>query len=83
MKKFLLLLTIIFSVSATASAAENPSCVLMKFTDDTRFDLVESAASLSDLVMEKLIASKKFRLMETNPIEEDIEIKLYNEKLRD
>jgi hypothetical protein len=33
--------------------------------------------------MEKLIASKKFRLMETNPIEEDIEIKLYDEKLRD
>lgn len=83
MKKIFLLLTIIFSLSSTASAAENPSCVLMKFTDDTRFDLVESAASLSDLVMEKLIASKKFRLMETDPIEEDIEIKLYNEKLRD
>ena len=83
MKKFLLLLLIIFSANATASAAENPSCVLMKFTDDTRFDLVESAASLSDLVMEKLIASKKFRLMETNPIEENMEIKLYNEKLRD
>ena len=83
MKKFLLLLLIIFSANATARAAENPSCVLMKFTDDTRFDLVESAASLSDLVMEKLIASKKFRLMETNPIEENMEIKLYNEKLRD
>ena len=83
MKKIFLTLMLIFFTTATARAAENPSCVLMKFTDDTRFDLVESADSLSDLVMEKLIASKKFRLMETNPIEEDIEIKLYNEKLRD
>lgn len=83
MKKIFLTLLLIFLTTATASAAESPSCILMKFTDDTRFDLVESADSLSDLVMEKLIASKKFRLMETNPIEEDIEIKLYNEKLRD
>jgi curli biogenesis system outer membrane secretion channel CsgG len=55
----------------------------MKFTDDTRFDLVESAESLSDLVMEKLISSGKFKLMETNPIEENIEIQLYDEKMRD
>ncbi len=83
MKKIFLLLAIFLMSTASVNAAENPSCVLMKFTDDTRFDLVESADSLSDLVMEKLIASKKFRLMETDPIEEDIEIKLYNEKLRD
>ena len=55
----------------------------MKFTDDTRFDLVESAASLSDLVMEKLMSSGKFRLMETRPIDENIEIQLYDEKMRD
>lgn len=83
MKKIFLLLTIFLMTTASVNAAESPSCVLMKFTDDTRFDLVESAESLSDLVMEKLIASKKFRLMETDPIEEDIEIKLYDEKLRD
>ena len=82
MKKFLLLLLILIS-SSTLNVAANPSCILMKFTDDTRFDLVESAESLSDLVMEKLIASGKFKLMETNPIDEDMEIQLYNEKLRD
>ena len=82
MKKFILTLIFLLTTS-TVSAAENPSCVLMKFTDDTRFDLVDSATSLSDLVMEKLIASKKFRLMEQTPIQEDIEIKLYDEKLRD
>ena len=83
MRKIFLAMLIIFLTSSSVNAAESPSCVLMKFTDDTRFDLVESADSLSDLVMEKLIASKKFRLMETNPIKEDIEVKLYNEKLRD
>ncbi|MBQ7704963.1 MAG: hypothetical protein IJT73_06025 [Selenomonadaceae bacterium] len=83
MKKFFLLLLIIFFTSSTVNAAANPSCILMKFTDDTRFDLVESAESLSDLVMEKLLASGKFRLMETRPIDENIEIQLYNEKLRD
>ena len=80
MKKFILMLMFLMT---TSTAAANPSCILMKFTDDTRFDLVESAESLSDLVMEKLIASGKFKLMETNPIEENMEIQLYNEKLRD
>ena len=80
MKKFLLLLIFLLT---TSTANANPSCVLMKFTDDTRFDLIESAASLSDLVMEKLIASGKFKLMETDPIDENMEIQLYDEKLRD
>ena len=80
MKKFILMLMFLMM---TSTAAANPSCILMKFTDDTRFDLVESAESLSDLVMEKLIASGKFKLMETNPIDENMEIQLYNEKLRD
>lgn len=35
-----------------AFASDNPTCVLMKFTDDTRYDAIESAANLSDLVME-------------------------------
>jgi len=80
MKKFILMLIFLMT---TSTAAANPSCILMKFTDDTRFDLVESAASLSDLVMEKLISSGKFKLMETDPINGNIEIQLYNEKLRD
>lgn len=80
MKKFILMLIFLMT---TSTAAANPSCILMKFTDDTRFDLVESAASLSDLVMEKLISSGKFKLMETDPIDGNIEIQLYNEKLRD
>ena len=84
MKKIFALIAILMAVfTNSAAAAGNPGCVLMKFTDDTRFDLVESAESLSDLVMEKLVASKKFRLMETRPLDENIEIQLYDEKMRD
>lgn len=81
MKKFLLML--ILMLNASAICAASPTCILMKFTDDTRFDKIESAASLSDLVMEKMIASGKFNLSETRPLDENIEIKLYDENLRD
>ena len=59
----------------TAQAA--PSCVFMKFTDDTRFTKAESAASLSDMVMEKLVASGKFNFKETKVIDQDMEQLLY------
>ncbi len=83
MKKIfaIILATAIINFSSICSAA--PTCILMKFTDDTRFDKIESAESLSDLVMEKLIDSGKFNFSETRPLDEDIEIKLYNENLRD
>lgn len=76
---------LIFALMMGASevCAANPTCILMKFTDDTRFDRIESAASLSDLVMEKMVASGKFNLSETRPLDENMEIKLYEENLRD
>ena len=64
----------------TANAADNPTCVLMKFTDDTRFAKIESAASLSDLVMEKLLASGKINFRETDYIDTDMEFLLYEER---
>lgn len=80
MKKILALIIALSMLTNSASAA---TCILMKFTDDTRFDRIDSAMSLSDLVVEKMIASGKFDLSETRPLDEDIEIKLYNENLRD
>ena len=70
--------TLIFG--STASAQDNPTCVLMKFTDDTRFVKIESAPSLSDLVMEKLLISGKFNLKETKVIDADMENMLYEER---
>lgn len=82
LKKFVTaaLAAMTFTFGSVASAQENPSCVLMKFTDDTRFVKIESAPSLSDLVMEKLIVSGKFNLKETKVIDDDMEYMLYEER---
>lgn len=69
--------------AAVNSKSGNPTCVLMKFSDDTRYDLIESADFLSELVMEKMIASGRFNLKETRPINEDMENMLYDEKIRE
>ena len=84
MKKILLILIAVTFLSmnlASAAKSENPTCVLMKFTDDTRYDSINSAARLSDLVLEKMIASKKFNLKEFEPIDENLERRLYDEKV--
>lgn len=74
------MVTLVFSSTVTLTAFANPSCVLMRFTDDTRYDRVESAATLSDLVMEKLLNSGKFNLKETKVIDKNLEKLLYDEK---
>lgn len=68
------------SFSPIASAADTPTCVLMKFTDDTRYEKIESAPSLSDLVMEKLLATGKINFKETQYIDKDMEYLLYEER---
>lgn len=74
------MVTLVFSSTVTLTALANPSCVLMRFTDDTRYDRVESAATLSDLVMEKLLNSGKFNFKETKVIDKNLEKLLYDEK---
>ena len=81
MKKFLAVLILVLISSATVSAA--PTCVMMKFTNDTRYQNIDSAAVLSDLVLEKLLASGKFNFVETRPLDENLELQLYDEKARD
>ena len=81
LKKLIAALTVgIMSMTSIATATESPTCILMKFTDDTRFAKIESAASLSDLVMEKLLASGQFNFKETKVIDADIENMLYEER---
>ena len=74
------MVTLVFSSTVTLTAFANPSCVLMRFTDDTRYDRVESAATLSDLVMEMLLNSGKFNFKETKVIDKNLEKLLYDEK---
>ena len=78
-----LALSLISTGTASAMDAANPTCVLMKFTDDTRYDLIESADTLSDLVMEKMVASGRFNLKETRPIDQNMEAQLYDEKVQE
>ena len=66
--------------SATAMAAGDFSCVMMKFTDDTRFDKIDTTGTLSDLVLEKLLNSGKFNFKETKVIDADMERMLYEER---
>ncbi len=75
-----LVLAVPLRFAEAAPNVNNPTCVLMKFTDDTRYDAIESAAILSDLVMEKMVTSKRFNLKETRPLDEDMEARLYDEK---
>lgn len=72
-----LAITILFVNSA--QAAETPSCIMLKFTDDTRFDRVDSAGTLSDMVMEKLLNSGKLNFRETRVIDNNLEEMLYDE----
>lgn len=78
---FLVMLTVFILMSPNkAGAAGDLSCVFMKFTDDTRFDRIETVDTLSDLVLDKLINSGKFNFKETKVIDENMERILYEER---
>ena len=77
------LTVLICSMPTLTLAAESPTCVLVKFSNDTRFQEIDVESVLSELVVEKLLASGKFNLVETKPIDTDIEQLLYNEKARE
>lgn len=78
-KSLFLILTLSMFIHCTC-LAKTPVCVLMKFTDDTRFDLIESGATLADMVMLRLVNSGKFNLRETEVIPDDMEKMLYEER---
>lgn len=74
-------LAILIPANFGLAANVNPSCTLLKFTDDTRFDSLETAANLSKLVWEKISASNRFNLYGAEPLDVDIEARLYDEKV--
>lgn len=75
MKKFLcaLVAMILFSFPnfSNAKSIDNemndaPVFVMLKFSDDTRYDKLQSAERLSDFLVEELVNSGKFNLYEAN-----------------
>lgn len=87
MKKFFLtLIALIICTAPLISFAYDPyspTCIMLRFSNSTRYKNVDSASVLSDLVIEKLLASGRFNLRETKPIDEDIEARLYDLKTRE
>ena len=77
------ILTMIFSTTAFAFDYDAPTCILMRFSNDTRYQNVDSASVLSDLVVVKMLKSGQFNLKESIPIDADIEAQLYNEKVNE
>lgn len=63
-----------------------PSIVMLKFSDDTRFDALNGSTDapgvqLSERILKRLSQSKKFILPSPVPLTEDIEANLYDEKV--
>ena len=68
------------AAAPAATASQSPSCVVMKFSDDTRYKGLESDERFAELVMEKLVDSGRFKLQTQKPIGKDMEEMLYNER---
>lgn len=84
MKKLIsILATILLAFEFSTAQAEPPTIVLMKFTNDTRYQKVDVPDVLSDLVIEKLLSSGKFNLVESKPIDRSLQQDLYDEKSRE
>ena len=87
-KIFLMMLTILFAENffIPSSVEAAPTFVMLKFSDDTRFDALngspdDPAIQLSERVLKKLVQNGKFDFMSLEPLPEDIEEQLYNEKV--
>ena len=81
--KIILVAAFILCNVSISHATSSPTCILMNFTDDTRYDEVNSAETLSLQVFNELLNKGSFTLTETNPIDENIEKLLYDEKVRE
>ena len=77
---FLLLMALLWTMTVICSAS--PSCVMLEFSDDTRYDKLQTAKNLSARVMSRLINSDKFNLGADEPIKADIAARLYDDKVR-
>ena len=62
------------------SASTKPSCVMLPFSDDTRFKGIDSSAKLSDKVMELMMTSGRFTFKAPNTLDDNLQAQLYNER---
>lgn len=70
-------------ILSSTAFAQDPTSIMLRFSNDTRFKNVDSASVLSDLVIEKLLATGRFNFRETKPIDKNIEAMLYDIKAQE
>ena len=78
-----LIIFALLDISISSAEINNPACVLMKFTDDTRYDRIQTAEELSARLSIEIVKNSKLRLIETDYIDENMEKMLYDEKIRE
>ncbi|MBO4401515.1 MAG: hypothetical protein J5809_06680 [Selenomonadaceae bacterium] len=81
MKNFIAILFALAVLVPANLVCANPRCALMKFTDDTRYDSMNTAHELSRRVWNKISESGKFNLHGSEVLDVDIEARLYDEKV--
>ena len=64
-----------------AFAAKKPTCALLKFSNDTRYKELKPEENFSRIVWNKISETGKFKLYGSNPLDIDIEARLYDEKV--
>ncbi|MBQ9479231.1 MAG: hypothetical protein IJU71_06730 [Selenomonadaceae bacterium] len=72
MRRIVSMLSALMLMVSSAAAAEGPSCAVIQFDDDTRYDQVKTADALSELVMERLTNSDDFNLSVFAPIDANL-----------
>lgn len=68
---------------AEAGTANKTSCVLLKFDNATKYKKIEAEDSLADLVLEKLMDSKRFSMKERYEIPQSLERQLYEAEVQE
>lgn len=79
LKLFMLAAVAVVFVLPLPKAGAEAACAMLTFSDNTRFYKIGGAGVLSDLVLEKLVASGKLSFKETKPLVNDSVTQLYDE----
>lgn len=79
LKKIVLAIVFAAFVVPLPRVSAEATCAMLTFSDNTRFYKIGGAGILSDLVLEKLVASGKLSFKETKPLAGESVTQLYDE----
>ena len=71
LKKIVLAIVFAAFIVPLPRVSAEATCAMLTFSDNTRFYKIGGAGMLSDLVLEKLVASGKLSFKETKPLTGD------------